>query len=39
MEFVSPFDIYYEEDALPFYKKRRVIYRRWLPIEEAKEIY
>ncbi len=39
MEFVSPFDLFYEEDSLPFYKKRRVIYRRWLPIEEAKEIY
>jgi hypothetical protein len=39
MEYISPFDIFYEEDSLPFYKKRKVIYRKWLPIDEVENIY
>ena len=39
MKFVSPFEIFYEEDWLPFYKKRKVVYRTWMPIDEAIEIY
>jgi len=39
MEFVSPFDIFYEEDWLPFYEKRKVMYRRWMPINQAIKKY
>lgn len=39
LDYCSIFDIFYEEDMLPFHEKRKVIYRRWMPIDYVEDYY
>ena len=39
LDYCSIFDIFYEEDMLPFHEKRKVIYRRRMPIDYIEDYY